>query len=152
MTKKYFQPALYLLLGISIFTSCVPQRKLEECETKSKACDAELSSLKTSFQADEAKLKELNEQMVQNTKEITSLKRDTNFLGVNYRQLTVKYDKLNQLNDEIMDKYNRLLAGTEKDNAKLSGDLQNTQEQLLKKQDELKALSDKLNKQQQDLD
>jgi chemotaxis protein MotB len=42
--------------------------------------------------------------------------------------------------------------GSEKDNAKLSGQLQLTQEQLLKKEDELRALEARLNKQQQDLD
>ena len=45
-----------------------------------------------------------------------------------------------------------MLVGSEKDNAKLSGQLQLTQEQLLRKEDELKALELKLNKQQQDLD
>ena len=49
-----------------------------------------------------------------------------------------KYDKLNLINDQLLDKYNRMLAGSEKDNAKLSGQLQLTQEQLLKKEDELK--------------
>jgi chemotaxis protein MotB len=45
-----------------------------------------------------------------------------------------------------------MLIGSEKDNAALSGKLQMTQEQLLKKEDELKALELRLNKQQQDLD
>jgi chemotaxis protein MotB len=40
----------------------------------------------------------------------------------------------------------------EKDNAKLSGDLQMTTEQLLRKQDELKALEARLNQQKADLD
>jgi chemotaxis protein MotB len=51
-----------------------------------------------------------------------------------------------------MDRLNKLLAGSEKDNAKLSGDLQMTQEQLLKKQDELKLLEAKLLLQKKELD
>jgi chemotaxis protein MotB len=45
-----------------------------------------------------------------------------------------------------------MLAGSEKDNASLSSKLQGTQEQLLKKQDELNLIEAKLNRQQQDLD
>jgi chemotaxis protein MotB len=44
------------------------------------------------------------------------------------------------------------MSGAEKDNAKLSGELQMTTEQLLKKQDELKQLEVALNKQKADLD
>jgi chemotaxis protein MotB len=51
-----------------------------------------------------------------------------------------------------MDRLNKLLAGSTSDNAKLTGDLNMTKEELLKKQDELKALEAKLNKQKQDLD
>jgi chemotaxis protein MotB len=51
-----------------------------------------------------------------------------------------------------MDRYNKLLSGAEKDNAKLSSNLQMTQEELLRKQDELKGLEAQLNKQKANLD
>lgn len=152
MTKIIVKATLCFLTGLSFLTSCVPQRKLEESELKRKACETELSEIKTSFQADEAKIKELNEEIAKEHKELSILQRDTGFLGMNYRQLTGKYDKLNTLNEQLMDKYNKLLSGSERDNAKLSSDLQLTQEQLLKKQDELKTLEAKLLKQKQDLD
>ena len=77
---------------------------------------------------------------------------DTNLMGSQIRLLEKKYDKLNLLNEELLEKYNKLLAGSEKDNAKLSTDLQATQAALLKKQDELNALAAKLAQQQKDLD
>ena len=140
------------VLSLSILASCVPQRKLEECQAKQKACEDELSALKTTSQANEAKLKDITEQLASTTKEVEGLRKDTNVMGANYRILTVKYDKLNQLNDELMDKMNRQLSSSERDNAKLSGDLQATQAQLLKKQDELNTLSVQLNKQKASLD
>lgn len=140
------------LFGAVIGFSCVPARELEECKDKQKACETELTAIKKSAQENEAKLAELKEQMVKNEKENVGLKRDTTIIGSNYRNLTSKYDKLDQLNQTLMDRLNKLLSGAEKDNSKLSGDLQLTQEQLLKKQDELKALEAKLNKQQSDLD
>lgn len=156
MIKKSFY---LVLIAVAFLTSCVPQRQLEECQDKQKACENELSALKTSSQANEAKMKDMSEQLARDNKDIDGLRRDTNVMGDNYRILTVKYDKLNQLNDELMDKLNKQLSNSEKDNAKLSGDLQATQTQLLKKQDELNALSiqlnalsAQLNKQKQSLD
>jgi chemotaxis protein MotB len=146
--KKIF----FTVLVISALASCVPQRKMEEAQAKLAACESELSSIKAGAQANEAKLAELKEQLTKADKENTGLKRDTAIIGSNYRNLTVKYDKLDVLNNQLMDRLNKLLAGSEKDNAKLSGDLQSTQEQLLKKQDELKGLEMRLNQQKKDLE
>lgn len=132
--------------------SCVPQRLMEETKAKQEACEKELAAIKKSAQENETKLAELTEQAEKNEKIVTGLKRDTSIIGSNYRNLTSKYDKLNILNEQLLDRLNKLMAGAEKDNAKLSSDLQLTQEQLLKKQDELKALEMKLNKQQAELD
>lgn len=139
-------------LAAVILSSCVPARKLDECNEKRTACDNELTALKTTNQANEAKIKEMNEQLTSLTKSNEGLRRDTGILGSNYRILTVKYDKLNQLNESLLDKYNKLLAGSERDNAKLSGDLQTTQAALLKKQDELNALAAELDKKKKELD
>lgn len=153
MQKKIKVKGLFAFcLTVILLTSCVPGRKLDECEEKRKACETELSAIKSGFQENEAKMKELNESLVKFTKENDGLKRDTGIIGSNYRQLTIKYDKLNTLNEQLLDRYNKLLAGSEKDNAKLSGDLQLTQEQLLRKQDELKSLEAQLMKQKADLE
>ncbi len=140
---------LSMVLGLA---SCVPQRLMEETKAKQQECEKELAAIKKSAQENETKVAELTEQAEKNEKITTGLKRDTSIIGSNYRNLTSKYDKLNILNEQLLDRLNKLMAGAEKDNAKLSSDLQITQEQLLKKQDELKALELKLNKQQQELD
>jgi len=146
------QVLCFTALAAVLLTSCVPARKLDECEEKKTACENELNALKTTNQGNEAKIKEQNEQLVKFTKENDGLRRDTSILGSNYRILTVKYDKLNQLNESLLDKYNKLLAGSERDNAKLSTDLQATQAALLKKQDELNALAAELDKKKKELD
>ena len=125
-----------LAFSAVVLSSCVPARKLDECNDKRTACENELSALKTTNQSNEAKLKELNEQMVQMNKDIKQLTHDSTAMGTQIRVLEKKYDKLNILNEQLLDKYNKLLSGSEKDNARLSGDLQMTQAQLLKKQDE----------------
>lgn len=138
-----------IVIGLA---ACVPQRLMEETKAKLENCDKELASIKKSAQENETKLAELTEQSEKNQKVMEGLKRDTSITGTSYRNLTSKYDKLNALNEQLLDRLNKLMTGSEKDNAKLSSDLQMTQEQLLKKQDELKGLEFRLNKQQQDLD
>lgn len=147
--RKIFLP---ISISIIALASCVPQRVMEETKNKLNSCETELSALKKSNQETEFKNAELKETLAKDEKELIGLKRDSAILGSNLRLLQNKYDKLNFVNDQLLDKYNKMLLGSEKDNAALSGKLQLTQEQLLKKEDELKALEAKLNKQQQDLD
>lgn len=137
---------------LMLFVSCVPQKLLEEKEDKLKQCESELSAVKKNGQDNEAKLAELKEQAGNDKKTMEALRRDTMLNGANLRNLVSKYDKLNTLNEQLLDRLNKLLSGTEKDNARLSGDLQMTTEQLLRKQDELRALETKLNLQKNDLD
>lgn len=143
---------IFSLAGALALTSCVTQLKHEEVKTKLSACENELSALKKSSQENDAKLAQLKEEMAKNQKMTDGLKRDTTIIGSNLRNMNAKYDKLNTVNEQLMDRYNKLLSGAEKDNASLSKNLQATQEQLLKKQDELKALEAQLNKQKGDLD
>lgn len=133
-------------------TSCVAARLLDESKAKLNTCETELASIKKSAQENEAKFAELKEQSAKDQKSLSYLKNDTTINGNSLRSLTSKYDKLNVLNEQLMDRLNKLISGNERDNAKLSGDLRLTQEQLLKKQDELKSLETKLNQQKADLD
>lgn len=126
------------------FYSCVPQRKLEEEKAKRTTCDAELAELKTKCQGVDTELNELSQQLSENKKAVTVLRKDTALLGGMYRNIVSKYDKLNEVNEQLLDKFNRLLAGNIADTKKLNGELELTQEELLKKADEQKVLASKL--------
>ena len=147
-TSYYITAAI---ISASLF-SCVPQRKLEEEQAKRKSCETELADLKSKSQGFETSLTEANKQLTDNAKVITGLEKDTSIIGTSFRSLTAKYDKLNQINEQLLDKYNRLLEGNIADTKKLSGELQLTQEQLLRKEDELKRLAAELDAKKKDLD
>lgn len=148
------RPIQYLLMAacaVSLY-SCVPQRKLEEEQAKRKSCEEELAALKTKEQDESTRLNEDEKKLTDLTKEINALEKDTAVMGVSYRTLVSKYDKLNEINEQLLDKYNRLLEGNLADTRKLSGELQMTQEQLLKKEDELKKLAAELDAKKKSLD
>ena len=144
--------AYTICIATLLLSACVPQRLLEETKTKLASCETEVATTRKLSQDAESKLATASETLTKNAKDITGLQRDTSIMASNLRLLQNKYDKLNFVNDQLLDKYNKMLVGSERDNAKLSGQLKLTQEQLLRKEDELKALEAKLNKQQQDLD
>jgi chemotaxis protein MotB len=141
-----------IIIVLFLLSSCVPQRLMEETKSKLSTCETESANAKKNASELDAKNSEMKETIAKEEKELAGLQRDTSIMASNLRLLQNKYDKLNMVNDQLLDKYNRMLVGSEKDNATLSGKLQLTQEQLLRKEDELKALELKLNKQQQDLD
>lgn len=143
---------LFSAAVLAVLTSCVPHRVLDETKEKLTNCETELATLKKGTQETEAQLATLKEQSTKDQKTIEGLKRDTSITGNSLRTMMSKYDKLNTLNEQLMDRLNKLLAGSSNDNARLSGDLQMTKEELLKKQDELRGLESRLNQQKQDLD
>ncbi len=149
--KKYFLPAAYCLL-LTAFFSCVPQRKFLDEKAKRENCEKDLATYKASSQTLETQLAELKNKMTEETKQLLGLRKDTSIIGTNYRNLTSKYDKLNQLNESIIDKYNKLLSGSNSESQKLSGQLSSTQEQLQRKEDDLKKLSAELDTKKKDLD
>lgn len=144
-------PTLVLACAVSL-VACVPQRKLEEEKTRRESCEKELNALKASGADCETRATEMKSKIQELDKQIFGLQKDTSIVGTNYRNLTSKYDKLNMLNEQLLDKYNRLLAGSIDDSKKLSGELNTTQEQLLKKQDELRNLEKELNAQKAKLE
>lgn len=141
-----------LVLCATALIACVPQRKLEEEQAKRESAEKELAAVKAASADCETRSNEMKAKIEEIEKGLFGLQRDTAIIGSNYRNLTVKYDKLNQINDQLQDKLSKLLEGNAADTKKLSGELQMTQEQLLKKQDELRKLEMELNAQKAQLD
>jgi chemotaxis protein MotB len=144
---------IFLSLGAAIsFTACVPESKFAQEQNKNKDLESQLATAKSSNQDCQTKLTELQTKYDKDEKDVVGLRQDTNISGVSYRDLTIKYDKLNQLNEELLDKYNLLLKGNEEDTKKISGQLQMTQDELMKKQDQLNLLQIQLDKEKAHLD
>jgi len=146
--SRYFIASLLTLT----IASCVPQRKLEEEQTKRQAAEKELADLKVSSKTCETALTEEKQKNEQITKQINGLEKDTSIIGSNYRNLTNKYDKLEQINEQLLAQLSKLTQNQNNENNKLMGQLQMSQEDLQKKQDELSKLQIELNLKKSNLD
>ena len=110
------------------------------------------SALKTQNQDCNTKLTEITDQITDIKRRINNLQNDTSIQGKSLRLTTVNYDKLYQTYELLLQKNRELLAGNAAENKKLVGDLQMTQEELLRKQDALKALEKELDLKKKNLD
>src|ERR1700745_3279374 len=121
--KMRIHTLLFVTLAL-LLSSCVPQRLLDESKSKLSACESELAAIKKNTQDNDARLAEMKEILAKYEKKLATLRKDSAVTGANYRQVSDKFNKLNDLNNQLTEKYQKMVAGTEKDNAKLSGELQ----------------------------
>lgn len=129
------------LFATALFTACVPARKYEELNARFKASqESEAAALAKAQQA-EAAMKDQEATLEDLQRRKAMLERDTLTLGTSLRNMTAQYDKINALNNELLDKYNALVAGGSAENRKLLTDLEANRLKLQNKEDSLNVLS-----------
>jgi chemotaxis protein MotB len=141
------------IVSISVlFFSCVPQRQLEEEQSKRKNCETELAGLKNAKTTAETELIETKQKASDIERRYNGLRNDTSVLGTSIRLKGEQYLQL-MANYEMLLKQNKELRnGMADENTKLNGQLNVTQEELLRKQDQLKKLAAELEQKQKELD
>lgn len=141
-----------LIVAIASLVACVPARKYEELEAKQKTCAEELEALKSKVTGLETQNIELQAMIPDLQETIARLKGDTTLLGKSLRMKEQQYDKINDLNDELIAKMEKLQKGSAQENQKLMSDLIATKLMLQQKEDELNALEKELNAKKETLD
>jgi chemotaxis protein MotB len=132
---------LPFVAAVALLSACVPARKYEELNTRYKALQESEAAAQAKAQQADASLKDQQTTMQDLMRRREMLERDTLTLGTSLRRLTSQYDKINQLNNELLDKYNTLVAGGDKENRKLLTDLEANRLKLQNKEDSLNVLS-----------
>ncbi len=136
--------ALPCLIASWLLVSCVPARKYEEEKARARTMQAEVESANTRARDAQAAYDELKATADEDRKRLTKLQQDTTVLGTSLRQMTVQYDKINALNNELLDKHGQLLAGQGSENRKLLTDLEALRLDLMNKEDSVNALAKRM--------
>lgn len=142
---------LTAVLTISLFAACVPARQHEELKSRNAAMQAESEANLAKAAAAEAKATELQAQLDDRKSRSDRLQNDTTVLGTSLRTMTGQYDRINKLNNELLEKYNTLLAGDRSENRKLLTDLETMRINLQVKEDSLTRLSQRIGEKQAQL-
>ncbi|MBX2973100.1 MAG: OmpA family protein [Flavobacteriales bacterium] len=137
-------PLLFSLLIVA----CVPARKYEETDRRAKALQQEVEGANAKALEAQTRMGEMSADLSGLNKRVGELERDTTVLGTSLRKMTVQYDKINALNDELLSKYNALLAGNSSENRKLLTDLEAMRLDLQNKEDSVNALAKRVGEKQ----
>lgn len=138
---RKIQVVLSLALIVAIgFVGCVPQRKFAEVKSAKDESDAENKELQSKLDNISATTKEQGTTIETLKKSNSKLNEDTLLYGKEYRRLRVMYDKVNDLNNELLSKNEKLLNNSLDENRKLLRDLEKAKEALQVKEDSLYTL------------
>lgn len=139
MRKIQLILSLALIVAIG-FVGCVPQRKFAEMKTAKETSDTENKELQKQLDNVSATTKEQGATIETLKKSINKLNEDTTLYGKEYRRLRVMYDKVNELNNELLAKNEKLYNNSLEENKKLLRDLERAKEALQVKEDSLYKL------------
>ncbi len=150
---KVSKALIYLPLAVLfIVSSCVPARKYEELKEKQSRIEKERNELRTKNQELEAQVSELTRRVEELEASNKVLLSDSTTQGVNFRRLQTQYEKINNLNDELLKKYALLQKGSQDENAKLLNELDDARMKLQAREDELRELETQLDTKKESLD
>lgn len=151
--KSSFQIILSaVVLFLFISTSCVPVRQYQDMKTRNQKCEEERDYLKNQNKELSEKSAETDLSVSKLQKRIDALQLDTLTIGTSLRKMTIQYDKINQLNDELMLKLKQKFMESDEESKKLLVQLQQLQVDLQKKEDDLKKMEKDLNAKKASLD
>jgi chemotaxis protein MotB len=143
---------VFSVLAILLISSCVSPRKVEDERNRRVKCEESNDKISQ----ENKKLLEDNNELTQKNKEharfIEQLERDTTVMGSAYRRLVSQYDKVNELNNELIAKMKAKNELTDAEAQKLLSELQLLQEDLQKREDTLKLAQLRLSDEQRKLE
>ncbi len=142
---------LRFLIPLALFTACVPARKYEEMNARYTSMQSELAAATAAEREARTANEELKAKYADMARNAEQLERDTTIMGTSLRRMRSQYDKINELNEDLLGKYNKLLAGETSENRKLLTDLEATRLRLMAKEDSLADREAKLAELREDL-
>lgn len=118
------------VLCISMFTACVPAKKVEDIKRKKEICEEQRAALEEANRKLDENFTEVNEKYKDLLKNHKSLMTDTVIQGRSLRLMTKNYDQLNQTYELLLSKNRELLQGRESESASMFKSLTQSQESL----------------------
>lgn len=129
---------LKIFIALSILSvSCIPVRKYQDLEADYLKYSEENEQLRKENEAALSLNNEYADRITGLERQVSLLRSDTTRLANNIRDLTRNYEQLNRTYELVQDQNNKLLAGRSEETQMVLTRLQATQEDLLKREDEL---------------
>ncbi len=131
-------PLISALLALLFISSCVPARKYEELVERREDCETRNQELRKENENLFSQKNELTNLRDQLHEQLEQLKQDTTETGIRHRRLQSNFDRLSKTYDIILEQNDRLIEGKDLETSRILRQLQETQEDLQKREDELR--------------
>ncbi|RLD63738.1 MAG: flagellar motor protein MotB [Bacteroidetes bacterium] len=144
---------LFILIVIStMFFSCVPTRQFQELKNKNETCVDERDSLKSNNESLTVKNTEQKSEIDELKKEIADLATKKSDMEDSLSFYSRKYKVYKKLYDDINTNQDKYSSSNDKETKLLLAEIQETKDDLQKREDKLKELELVLNAKQKELD
>lgn len=143
---------LLVLIVFAAFTACVPTKQFEDLQLKSNKCEEELELTKEDYKNLEISNTELKSKAEIAERKLAELDEESLDCKNKSKTFELKYDKLNRQYTDLQQTQDQLLTGNISETKKLLEELQNTQSNIIEKEDQLRKLEDNLRLEQNNLD
>ncbi|TVQ89318.1 MAG: flagellar motor protein MotB [Bacteroidetes bacterium] len=149
ITKK---TVLYLgILAIIGVTSCVPARKYEDLLERRQNCEDQNNQLRIENEELLTESTELFRQRDNLEERVEQLRRDTTEIGRINRRLETNYDRLLETYENLLDQNQKLMDGQEIEATRILRRLKETQEDLQRREDELRRATAQMEEKERNL-
>jgi chemotaxis protein MotB len=148
MNKKLIH---VIVIATLVAVSCVPARKYQDLEARYQEYAETNEDLRKENETMQARNSELSDRVNNLQRQVELLRQDTARLNSNIRQLTRNYEQLNRTYELVQEQNERLLAGRTEETQMILTRLQATQEDLQRREDELRVASQRLNEKEENL-
>lgn len=131
---------IFLIISLIFLFSCVSMRKFDREKANRIKCEKEYADLSLINKQNENTIRELQDNINEINKKISQLKKDTATLIASSKRIQKQYDKINDLNNQLIDKFEKQKTGNYEDTKKILTELQAAKEDLFKREESLKKL------------
>jgi len=135
--RKAKNVILYAVLTAAIVSSCVPARKYEDMVTRRNECENANADLRKENEKFYAENNELANQVAELRRNIETLQLDTANLGTTLRRINANYEQLHKTYQVLLEQNEQLTKGQAAETRRIMERLQETQQDLLRREDEL---------------
>lgn len=140
-----------ILVALLFASSCVPARKFEEMAERREDCENRNEELRKENEQLFTQNNELTHLRNKLQEELEQLEKDTTDTGIRHRRLQSNYDRLAKTYEIILEQNDRLIEGKDLETSRILEELQATQEDLQKREDELRKATTLMEEKEKDL-
>ncbi|MCF8302432.1 MAG: OmpA family protein [Bacteroidales bacterium] len=148
MKKNLTRYLVFVTLIAMVAASCTSEKELQ---TLRERCNEDIQELEADKKELRSEKQALEDSLASIKKQKKRYKSDTALMGASLRRVQQNYKQLKNSYDLLMEKNRQLMKGTDSETSRILQEFQETQEDLLEREDRLREMEKELREKKQNL-